>query len=172
MLDLWKDPTFDFRTHKVHYFSLKNYGFDGEIKNFLIRYIHFVNGRMINHIKLLRTDKSKPHNFLTINHTIKSHSLCCFLLSVATLSSFLSLWCPLLFLFFLLIWLRKRRIKHRKHHLHPLSTVFSRSIHFYSLRDLSCKKLKENKWEKSMNEKKKKAKKIIFRLWKNKKLKV
>jgi hypothetical protein len=41
-------------------FPYNFYGFNGEIKNVLIRYIHFVNGRIINHIKLLRIDKSKP----------------------------------------------------------------------------------------------------------------
>jgi len=56
-------------------FPYNFYGFNGEIKNVLIRYIHFVNGRIINHIKLLRIDKSKPQYFLTINHTIKFNTL-------------------------------------------------------------------------------------------------
>jgi hypothetical protein len=47
----------------------------------------------------------------------------------------------------------------------------SHPIHFHSLRDLSCKKLKENEREEAMNEKKKKAK-IFFSLVKDEKLKV
>jgi hypothetical protein len=35
-------------------------------------------------------------------------------------------------------------------------------IHFHSLRDPSCKKLKEKEREEAMNEKKKKAKKSFF----------
>jgi len=38
----------------------------------------------------------------------------------------------------------------------------SHPIHFHSLRDLSCKKLKENEREEAMNEKKKKAKIFFF----------
>jgi hypothetical protein len=68
-------------------------------------------------------------------------------------------------LFLLPIWLRiRRRTKHRKHHLHPLSTVSSHLIHFHSLRDLSCKKLKENEREEAMNEKKNKVKETFFSL--------
>jgi hypothetical protein len=76
-------------------------------------------------------------------------------------------------LFLLPIWLRiRRRTKHRKHHLHPLSTVSSHLIHFHSLRDLSCKKLKENEREEAMNEKKNKVKETFFHLQKDEKLKV
>jgi hypothetical protein len=59
-----------------------------------------------------------------------------------------------------------------KHHLHPLSAVSSHLIHFHSLRDLSCKKLKEKEREEVMNEKKKKVKETFFRLQKDEKLKV
>jgi hypothetical protein len=38
----------------------------------------------------------------------------------------------------------------------------SHPIHFHSLHDLSCKKLKEKEREEEMNEKKKKAKKSFF----------
>jgi len=64
--------------------------------------------------------------------------------------------------FLLPIWLRiRRRTKLRKHHLHPLSAISSHLIHFHSLRDLSCKKLKEKEREEAMNEKKKKSKKYF-----------
>jgi hypothetical protein len=75
--------------------------------------------------------------------------------------------------FLLPIWLRrKRRTEHRKHHRHPLSAVSSRSIHFHFLRDLSCKKLTENKGEEAMNEKKKQTKETFFHLRKDGKLKM
>jgi len=75
--------------------------------------------------------------------------------------------------FLLPIWLRrKRRIEHMKHHRHSLSAVSSRSIHFHSLRDLSCKKLTENKREEAMNEKKKKTKETFFHLRNDEKLKI
>jgi len=64
--------------------------------------------------------------------------------------------------FLLPIWLRRKRTKHRKHHHHLLFAVSSRSIHFHSLHDLSCKKLKEKKREEAMNEKKKKTKETFF----------
>jgi len=89
---LKKNPIFDVKTHKVHYFSLQFYGFDGEIKNVLIRYIHFVNGRIINHIKLLRIDKSKPQYFLIINRIIKFNTLFVIFFSPSQL-------CPLLYQF-------------------------------------------------------------------------
>jgi hypothetical protein len=45
-------------------------------------------------------------------------------------------------------------------------------IHFHSLRDLSCKKLKEKKREEAMNEKKKKTKETFFHLRQDEKLKM
>jgi hypothetical protein len=63
--------------------------------------------------------------------------------------------------FLLPIWLRRKRTKHRKHHHHLLFAVSSRSIHFYFLRDLSCKKLKEKKREEAMNEKKKNQRNVF-----------
>jgi hypothetical protein len=75
--------------------------------------------------------------------------------------------------FLLPIWLRrKRRTEHRKLHHHLLFAVSSRSIHFHSLRDLSCKKLKEKKREEAMNEKKKKTKETFFHLRQDEKLKI
>jgi hypothetical protein len=74
--------------------------------------------------------------------------------------------------FLLPIWLRRKRTKHRKHHHHLLFAVCSRSIHFYFLRDLSCKKLKEKKREEAMNEKKKKTKETFFHLRQDEKLKM
>jgi len=114
---LKKIPTFDVRTHKIHYFCLKTYEVDGEIKNILIRYIHFVNGRIINHIKLLRTNKSKLHNFANgifsstlylLPSSLHYDSILFFVNLVPSCLPF-----P--------FWLRRRRkTEHRRHH----TTIF------------------------------------------------